>query len=232
MLLVALTLGLMGSLHCVGMCGPLAIAFGGGQASSKAKSAIAGISYNLGRASTYAMLGLIFGGLGSFVMFAQAQKGLSILMGVIMIVAFFASIDLESSIRNLPLIQRWYTKVQALISRLMQQSKSYHPYTLGLANGLLPCGLVYLALAGALATGSLVYGMAFMFVFGLGTMPMLFALAFGSGMVPATLRLRFRKVMPYVTLGFGIFLCYRGFVVDMPMELDFWTAVREPVMCH
>jgi len=232
MLWAALTLGLMGSLHCVGMCGPLAIAFGGGRSSSRMDAAITGVFYNIGRASTYALLGLAFGGLGRFMVFAQVQKGVSIAIGVLMIVAFFASFDIEGYIRNLPLIQRWYNRIRSILTRMMKQSQSYHPYTLGLANGLLPCGLVYLALAGALATGGLLQGMLFMFVFGLGTMPMLFVLAFGSGLVPLHVRARLREVIPYVTLVFGIFLCYRGVVVDMPMELDFWSAINDPLMCH
>ena len=115
---------------------------------------------------------------------------------------------------------------------MIKEVQSYPPFILGMVNGLLPCGLVYLALAGALTTGNIYSGGLFMFFFGLGTIPMLFGLVLGNQMISGSKRKTLTKVIPYVSLAFGVFLCYRGIVVDMPMELDFFEAMKNPVMCH
>lgn len=229
---VAFTLGLFGSLHCVGMCGPLAIAFSNKESNTKFQNVLSALSYNMGRTVTYTLLGLIFGTLGSFLFVADLQKTISIILGILLIISFLFTIDIDHTISNHKLLFRYYAKVKSLISKMMQKSQEYHPFQLGMANGLLPCGLVYLALAGALATGTIIGGMGFMFLFGIGTLPMLFALTTGIGLFPLSVRTTFRKVLPYVTLAFGCFLVYRGVMVDMPVQLDFWEALRNPVMCH
>ncbi|MBT8220957.1 MAG: sulfite exporter TauE/SafE family protein [Bacteroidia bacterium] len=229
---IAFTLGLMGSLHCVGMCGPLAIAFSKGKQNSKFSNLIASLSYNFGRTITYAVLGLLFGLLGSFLFLADLQKVLSIALGLILVTSFLFSIDLDQKISGSSYFKTFYQKVQNILQAIMKKADTYPSILLGLANGLLPCGLVYLALAGALATGNLLLGMAFMFIFGLGTIPMLLALSLSNGAMPQRWRIRFQKILPYVSLCFGVFLIYRGFVVEMPTELNFWEALKNPVMCH
>ena len=232
MILYALLVGLMGSLHCVGMCGPLAIAFSHKKENSKVQNFISSLSYNLGRTLTYSFLGLLFGTLGSFLMVVNLQKSVSILLGILLIISFLFTFDLDQILSQHTLLNTYYGKVRKLIATMMQKSNRYHPFQLGMANGLLPCGLVYLALTGAIATGSLLGGFTFMFLFGLGTIPMLFALSSGYGLLPSTLRLRLLTVLPYVTLVFGIFLVYRGFAVDMPSKLSFWEALKNPILCH
>lgn len=229
---VAFTLGLFGSLHCVGMCGPLAIAFCGSGDADRYQVLKSSLGYNAGRTVTYTLLGMLFGLLGSFLFLADLQKLLSILLGLVLIVSFLFSVDLEKYISSTGMMRRYYRKVTKGISKILQQSSQYPPFILGMANGLLPCGLVYLALAGALATGGVLSGMGFMTLFGLGTVPMLLALTTGTSLVSPTLRFQFRKVLPYVTLCFGLFLVYRGVMVDMPTELNFWEALRNPIMCH
>lgn len=229
---IAFTLGLFGSLHCLGMCGPLAIAFTNREGQSKMDNLYASLSYNLGRTLTYAFIGLFFGLIGSFVQIADLQKGLSIILGVLLVVFFLFSIDIDKSINGQSAVKKYYFYIRNLISSMMAKSNEYHSFQLGLVNGLLPCGLVYLALAGALATGSVLGGVSFMFLFGLGTIPMLFALTMGFGFFSMGLRKRFRHVLPYVTLIFGVFLIYRGFAVDLPASLSFWEAINSPVMCH
>lgn len=229
---IAFTIGLFGSLHCIGMCGPLAVAFGTREGNTSGQNLLTSLYYNLGRTVTYSLFGLIFGLLGSFILMVDLQKTLSILLGILLIITFLFSIDLDKSISQHSIMGKVYGKVRNFISSVMVRSQEYHPFQLGMANGLLPCGLVYLALAGALASGSLLGGMLFMFLFGLGTIPMLFLVASGYSMINLKLKKRFRTILPYVTLCFGLFLVYRGVVVDMPSELNFWEALKNPVMCH
>lgn len=229
---IAFTLGLFGSLHCVGMCGPLAIAFCGAEHDSISSKLMSGLGYNLGRTITYAVLGLVFGLLGSFLFVADIQKALSIFLGGILVVSFLMSIDIDAKINAVPFVKNIYNKLRVAIGNLYQQSKKYPPIVLGMANGLLPCGLVYLALTGALATGDLLQGLIFMTLFGLGTIPMLLGLVLGFNFMNVSIRSKFRKILPYVTLFFGLFLIYRGIVIDMPAEMNFWEALKNPIMCH
>ena len=232
MFYVAFTLGLFGSLHCVGMCGPLAIAFSHSPSPTRRSKILAGLSYNLGRATTYALLGLFFGAIGTAFYLTDMQKSLSIILGVLLVVSFLFSIDLDHKISNTWLLKKTYTRVHSVLNTIMSKARNYHPYYLGIMNGLLPCGLVYLAIAGALATGNIFGGALFMFIFGLGTLPMLLVLSLGTDLLPQRWRMRFRRILPFVTLAFGLFLIYRGIYVDMPTNLDFWTALKNPIMCH
>jgi len=232
MWVVAFTLGLFGSLHCVGMCGPLAIAFCDNEGDTTSQRLKSGISYNLGRTFTYSILGLIFGLLGSFLVVVDLQKVLSIVLGILLIFSFLLSYDIDQKINGLPLMRTLYAKLRLGISKMYSKAKQYHPFTLGAANGLLPCGLVYLALAGAVASGSLIQGMIFMSLFGLGTIPMMLTLILGFKLLNPKMRFQFRRVLPYVTLCFGLFLIYRGVVVGMPEELNFWEMLKNPLMCH
>jgi sulfite exporter TauE/SafE len=232
MLFVAFTLGLFGSLHCVGMCGPLAIAFCDKEGDSNRQRFVSALSYNLGRTFTYAILGLFFGLLGSFVVVVDLQKALSIFLGIVLVLSFLLSYDLDQKINGWSVVRKFYDAVRQGISKMYNKARQYHPFTLGTANGLLPCGLVYLALAGAIASGSLMSGMIFMTFFGLGTIPMMFALILGMKQLNPKMRFHFRKILPYVTLCFGLFLIYRGVVVGMPEELNFWEMLKNPLMCH
>ena len=229
---VAFTLGLFGSLHCVGMCGPLAIAFCNRDGEGRMQLLASSLGYNMGRTITYAILGLLFGLFGSFLFIADIQKVLSIFLGGLLIFSFIMSIDIDAKINGVPMIKRLYDRLRVAISNLYNHTKKYPPIVLGLANGLLPCGLVYLALTGALATGDVLDGMLFMILFGLGTIPMLLSLVLGVNFVSPIMRSKFRRVLPYVTLGFGVFLVYRGIVIDMPVGMNFWEALKNPIMCH
>lgn len=229
---IAFTLGLFGSLHCVGMCGPLAIAFCNREGDGKGQLLVSSLGYNIGRTLTYALLGLLFGLLGSFLFIADIQKGLSIFLGGLLVFSFLMSIDIDAKINSIPAVKQVYVRLRVFISNLYSHSKAYPPFVLGMANGLLPCGLVYLALTGALATGDVIHGMTFMTLFGLGTIPMLLCLVMGANLVSPKIRHRFRKILPYVTLGFGLFLIYRGIMIDMPTEINFWEALKNPIMCH
>lgn len=225
-------LGLMGSLHCIGMCGPLAITFCNKSDSSTRHHLMTGISYNGGRLITYTLLGLVFGLFGSLFLVSGLQKILSITLGILMVLSFLFSINIDNKMNSTKIGKVINEKVQTMIRSMLNSSRKYPTLVLGMANGLLPCGLVYLALAGAISTGNLLLGMAFMFVFGLGTFPAMLTLTLGSNMVSTRIRRHFQRALPYATLGLGIFMIYRGIVVDVPLELDFWRAVKDPLMCH
>lgn len=228
---IAFTLGLFGSLHCIGMCGPLAIAFTNKTHSSKVGELYTALSYNFGKTLTYIAIGLLFGIVGSLITINNLQSIFSIILGSILVISFLFSIDIERSINKSNLLDKYYNKVRQLLTNMMAKAKHYPTFLLGMANGLLPCGLVYLAIAGSLSTGSLLGGALFMLFFGIGTMPAMIALIIGSKSVPFIWRKNFKSVLSYITLLFGGFLIYRGFMVETPMTMDFWTLMIGGKVC-
>ncbi len=214
-LAAALALGLAGSLHCVGMCGPLALALPRA-AGGKAAFLAGRLLYNLGRAVTYAGMGAVFGLLGKTLLLAGWQRGLSIAAGALMVAYAIATLwggsrwTLESA------GLRFVAPIQRALGRLLAQGSPRGLFTIGLLNGLLPCGLVYVALAGAAASGSPGPGAAFMFVFGLGTLPLMLAVALLGPSLQHRLRGRIQTVIPILLAVLGILVILRGLELGIP----------------
>jgi sulfite exporter TauE/SafE len=207
----ALVLGLVGSLHCAGMCGPLALALP--PAGKTATGHAAGrLAYNGGRIVTYCALGLLFGLLGKTLLLAGVQRWLSIALGVALLVGLFASRQLALWRPMASLVER----VKARMSFLLRRRSWAALFGLGLLNGLLPCGLVYVAGAGATATGSLVHGAIYMAAFGFGTIPMMLALSLSGRLIPFSLRLRLLKVVPVAVFLLASLLILRGMGLGIP----------------
>jgi hypothetical protein len=149
-----------------------------------------------------------------------------------MVLSFLFSINIDRTISNSWWGRKIYQPVRASLQKLMVQSERYPSVLIGMVNGLLPCGMVYLALAGALTMGGLLESSLFMMFFGLGTLPMMFFLSTGLRFFPTRWRIGFQRVLPIVTLLFGLFLIFRGFSTYLPEELNFWVAIKNPLMCH
>lgn len=207
----AFILGLVGSLHCAGMCGPLALALPG-TATSASRFALGRVAYNLGRIITYCALGLIFGLFGKTLLLAGVQRWVSISLGIMLIVGLFSA-------RKLALWKPVTLLVNQLKSRmsvLLRQRSILSVGLLGLLNGLLPCGLVYVAAAGAMATGNILHGAIYMAAFGAGTLPMMLAIGLGGRLVPLSLRLKLRTAIPISVFLLGTLLILRGMSLGIP----------------
>lgn len=202
--------GLLGSLHCIGMCGPLALALPVGH-----KKIIAQIFYHCGRISSYVVLGVIVGLLGVSLRGSGIQEWLSILTGVTLLAIFCFS-----SIKNKLMIFlskpfTWITK-RLSMQTLMQKSreKPIFLYVFGILNGLLPCGFVYIALAAALNTSSIFSAMLFMMFFGLGTVPLLAILIHSKQLLRPSRLLT--TMLPVATLLLAIVFIMRGSGLGIP----------------
>ncbi|MFZ1749741.1 MAG: sulfite exporter TauE/SafE family protein [Saprospiraceae bacterium] len=229
---IAFTLGFFGSLHCIGMCGPLAIAVLSVKGDKGLSSVLPSINYNLGRTAGYVALGVLFGIVGSLVSLSGSQKAVSISIGIIMILFFLFSINPDQLISKAPRFKMWYNIISNKLFSLLQRSKKVPSFYLGIVNGFLPCGLVYIALAGAISLSNVWGSMGFMLFFGLGTFPGML----GVTLAPQTLNQRWRaslkKLYPIITLVMGMYLIYRGLMSKLPLEMDFFEALKNPVMCH
>lgn len=168
--IAALTLGLAGSLHCLGMCGPLVVAV---HHTSGNNYRWQHIVYNAFRILVYMLLGIATGMIGKTFVTLGFQRWLALVSGVLMLV--FVLWPMGKGVFG----RFSFTFISKLKSRFQKTlgQKGFRKYAiLGALNGMLPCGLVYVALAASLTTGDLTKSVLFMMFFGLGTSPaMLFA---------------------------------------------------------
>lgn len=213
-LYTALVLGLMGSFHCAGMCGPIAVAlplYG----NSTLQKITGSLLYNIGRIITYGIMGAVFGTLGQGFEVLGFQRVISVLMGSIMILAvifpsIFRNLNLGSGVT--PLVG----KLKERMGKLFAVKSLKSLFLIGLLNGLLPCGLVYMAVAGSIGTGSAMLGTLYMLLFGFGTMPMLLALNLSGGFASASLRQKVNKLIPTLVVIVGILFILRGLSLGIP----------------
>ncbi len=228
---LAFTLGLMSSFHCVGMCGPIALALPVHHGSRRRQ--VAGLlTYNLGRAGTYALLGAGIGALGGAVLWVGYLRYLSIAAGAAMLLYVFWPARLDHVLKT-PVF--WQKAIGQLKSRMAAQLRSQKLggwAGLGMLNGLLPCGLVYLALISSIATGSSVNGATYMLAFGLGTLPAMMAVGFFKQWFSPALRSRMRRLTPILVAVAGIWLLGRGLLIEFPsLSTQSGTPVELP-LCH
>jgi sulfite exporter TauE/SafE len=207
----AFLLGLVGSLHCAAMCGPLALAL---PATGNSRSGfVAGrAAYNLGRLITYGLLGLVFGLLGKTLVLAGIQRWVSIGLGLALLLGLAGSKKLALSRPVTALVGRLKSGMSLVLHRRSLTSLSI----LGLLNGLLPCGLVYVACAGATTTSSAFTGAQYMTAFGIGTLPMMLGIGLFGRLVPLSLRLQLRKAIPASVALLATLLILRGMSLGIP----------------
>ncbi len=207
----AFILGLVGSVHCAGMCGPLAIALPG--AGGAAWSFVPGrIVYNTGRLITYCGLGSVFGVLGHTVVLSGVQRWVSIALGVLLLAGLIVSrhFVLWNPVTNL--VQR----LKGPFSALLRRRSLLASLALGILNGFLPCGLVYVACAAAVANGGVLAGVQYMAAFGAGTLPMMLGIGLSGRLVPLSYRLRLRKTVPASIVMLAALLILRGLSLGIP----------------
>ena len=214
-LLSALLLGLMGSFHCAGMCGPIAIALPL-HGSTAAQKVLGGILYNLGRVITYGIMGALFGMLGQGLQMMGFQQKISVVMGVLMII----SVVFPSLFKNQYKLDKSWSRFVGKLKKSLGTLLSIHSFKslflIGLLNGLLPCGLVYMAIAGAIGTGEVVLGTFYMLLFGLGTIPMMLAISLAGNLFSSAIRKKINKLIPIMVVLVGIFFILRGLSLGIP----------------
>ncbi len=214
LLLAAFTMGLLGSFHCVGMCGPLALSLPVKQDNDWAKFSGA-LVYNLGRVVTYAAFGFVFGIIGRSVALFGYQQWLSISLGLLII--FFVIIPKRiSSFKTYRFIPAFFEKLRSALGKLFLKKNISSLFSIGLLNGLLPCGLVYMAAAVAVSAGNVMGSIFFMAFFGLGTLPMMWSIAFFGNYVSISIRQKIRKAYPYMMMMMACLLILRGMGLGIP----------------
>lgn len=228
----AFILGLISSFHCVGMCGPLAMAVPV-QSLSPVRKNFAIILYHSGRILTYTSLGLLFGLLGRHLFIAGYQQWISVTLGIIILAVILQQIFFKHN-RSSFIVQKISDTLSNWMRYIWHRHSLFSSLLFGAVNGLLPCGMVYYALVGAFSAGSLSGGVFFMMLFGAGTLPLMLSVHFlGASYLTLAFRNRIRKMVP-VFVGFmGILLILRGLNLGIPYISPFLgNEPSQAINCH
>lgn len=211
----AFIVGLFGSLHCIGMCGPITLALPGFQ-NNVPKILTSRMLYNLGRTLTYAFMGAVIGLAGEGISLAGAQRWVSIGSGILLILIVLIPPGMASRLQLLKPAYHFTGYLKKKFGKLLKSDSVMSVFVIGILNGFLPCGLVYVALAGALATGSLISGTLYMTFFGLGTIPLLFAFSLFGQFISSNVRRKFTRLIPAFIVVLGILFILRGMNLGIP----------------
>jgi len=211
----AFSLGFLGSFHCAGMCGPIALALPIYH-HPRLKRQMLFLFYVLGRLVLYMLLGLLFGCFGMGLTLASSQQNLSIGLGILVLIFLLMPQTLKGK------IEQAISPFQALSPLKQQMSKQLRKgslpalFLLGLMNGLLPCGMVYMGVTGAIAQGNAMHAVVFMVFFGLGTLPVFFLLL----QFRKTIQLKWgnyvKTIVPIAIACMGILFIFRGLNLGIP----------------
>jgi uncharacterized protein len=225
-LIAGLLLGLAGSLHCVGMCGPLSFALPVHHLSAGRKAAALGM-YHAGRIFTYAVLGLLFGLAGRKLYLAGMQQTLSVLSGCLMLLFTVQYFVLRQTWQP-AFIRKFHIRLQYAMVALLNKNSWTSFISFGAMNALLPCGMVYIAIAGALSTNNVLQGVIFMVGFGLATLPAMLLLQLFGSMLDLRMRNNMKKLTPYFIGIIAMLLILRGLNLGIP----FISPVMENLRGH
>lgn len=210
----ALVLGFAGSMHCVGMCGPIALSLPSVSV-TRSGFIISRVLYNIGRVTTYSILGFSIGAMGGMIRIAGLQEWLSIISGI-MVIALAVFPRLFSFLVPQGTLFSPVNAVKKGLSGLLRQRSYLSLFFLGVLNGLLPCGFVYVAFAGALNAETIPESALFMGLFGVGTMPAMLAVSLLPHFTRPSFRGIIQKITPVLAIAIGTVFIMRGMGLDIP----------------
>ncbi len=202
---IGFLLGLISSIHCFSMCGPITFFFSI-ERENKIKMLITNFLYQIGRIISYILLGFIFVIIGYEFALAGFQKKLSLFLGVNIIFSFF--------LKKKYIFYFFFKKIENILDFFFKKKKSF--FLLGILNGLIPCSIVYIAISIAISIGNIFWGVMFMFYFGLGTVPMMFTTFSIGKFINFNIKKILLKNITILTLIIGILLLIRGLGLGLP----------------
>lgn len=215
MLITALIFGLLGSFHCVGMCGPIAFLLPVDR-NNPVKRVLQIFSYHVGRLLTYGTIGVLFGFLGRRLDLFGFQQHISIVIGVLMILAIILPSKVFSKYNGSRFMYKWVAKVKSALGAELKRKSMDSFFTIGFLNGFLPCGLVYMAVFGSVAAGGAWEGGLYMVFFGLGTIPLMTTATYLGNFLNATFKQRILKAIPVFVIIVGVLFIVRGLGLGIP----------------
>jgi uncharacterized protein len=235
MILTALIFGLLGSFHCVGMCGPIAFLLPVDR-KNPVKRVLQILSYHGGRLFTYGIIGLLFGFLGKKLDLFGFQQHISIVIGVLMILVILLPSRIFGNYNGSKFMYKWVGKVKSALGAELKRKTMDSFFTIGFLNGFLPCGLVYMAVFGSVAAGSAWQGGLYMVFFGLGTIPLMTTATYLGNFLNVTFKKRILKAIPVFVVLVGMLFILRGLGLGIPYVSPSIMVATEKVSaahsCH
>lgn len=233
MLYSAFIFGLISSFHCIGMCGPIAMMLPVDR-NNEAKKVTQIITYHIGKLTAYGILGLVFGLLGKSFYLAGMQQQLSIIVGILMIVVALVPEKVFAKYNFSKPVYKIISKVKSSLGQQFKNKSYKSLFTIGLLNGFLPCGMVYVAIFGTIAMQSVSLGVLYMLLFGIGTIPMLTAVIYISNVLSFSFRGTLQKIIPVVAVVIGMLFIIRGLGLDIPYlsPSNMSLFVQSEANCH
>jgi uncharacterized protein len=226
MVLTALIMGLTGSLHCVGMCSPLAMAVG----NMNTRAFLNRVIYNAGRIVTYGVLGLTIAGVGLAFPISKFQNLISIFLGIILLLAGTGLLKV-----NIPILSSAIGKLtvtlKKLFTRFLNRKNFGSVFLLGTLNGMLPCGLVWIALTYSFTLQSAMEGFSFMILFGIGTLPVMLGFTSVITQLLQRFNFNFQGITSAMLILSGILLIVRVFFLHLPHQHSLQQGVVDIVLC-
>lgn len=215
MLWTAFIFGLLGSFHCVGMCGPIAFMLPVDRSNSTRK-VFQIFTYHFGRLLAYSLIGLAFGLVGKGLYLFGIQQYLSIFIGVLMIVVVLTPVQTFNKYNFSKPLYRLIGKVKSSMGKAFKKKSADTFLTIGFLNGFLPCGLVYMAVFASLAMQNAVYGSLYMTLFGLGTIPLMTTAIYVGKFLNVSVKKRIQKAIPVFVVVIAVLFIIRGLGLGIP----------------
>lgn len=233
MLYTAFFFGLISSFHCIGMCGPIAMMLPVDR-NNPTKKVTQVITYHIGRLTAYATIGLVFGLVGKGFFMAGIQQNLSIFIGIAMIAVILIPEKIFAKYNFSKPVFVLISKIKTTLGSQFRNKSYKSLFTIGLLNGFLPCGMVYVALFGAIAMQNAGFGVLYMVLFGLGTVPMMSSVIYINSYLTIPIRNKIQKVIPYVAVIIGVLFILRGLGLGIPYvsPSNMSLFVQENPQCH
>ncbi|WP_299390328.1 sulfite exporter TauE/SafE family protein [uncultured Gelidibacter sp.] len=233
MLWSALIFGLLGSFHCVGMCGPIAFMLPVDRTNST-KKVVQIFTYHFGRILAYSLIGLFFGLIGKSLYIFGMQQQLSIIIGVLMIVVVVIPTKTFNKYNFSKPIYKLISKVKSSLGKALKKKTADTFLTIGFLNGFLPCGLVYMAVFASLTMNSALHGSLYMALFGLGTIPLMTSAIYLGKFLNATVKQRIQKAIPVFVVVIGLLFIVRGLGLGIPYisPAPVTEMVQSDIECH
>ncbi|APY11707.1 hypothetical protein BWZ22_10875 [Seonamhaeicola sp. S2-3] len=233
MLASAFVLGLLGSFHCIGMCGPIAFMLPVDRTNAVKKASQITI-YHIGRLLAYSLIGLVFGLIGKSLYLFGFQQQLSIIIGVLMIVLVLIPQNKLNKYNIFKPIYKLISKVKSALGSALKRKTADTFLTIGFLNGFLPCGLVYMAVFGAISQANALQGSLYMALFGLGTVPLMTTVIYASHLLKGTARQKIQKAIPVFVIIIGALFILRGLGLGIPYlsPAPVYDVVNSSIDCH
>ncbi|MEJ2614756.1 MAG: sulfite exporter TauE/SafE family protein [Ignavibacteriaceae bacterium] len=210
-----LVIGFIGSFHCIGMCGPIALALPI-PGSDNFRFYAGRVIYNFGRIFSYALMGIFIGFISEKLVISGFQQILSISLGILILIIVLIPRRIRNKVYAADIVQKLFNPLKVSIGSLFKQKSYFSFLSIGFLNGFLPCGFVYAGLAGAISTGSTFNGMLFMIFFGLGTFPAMFTISIFSKFIKLSLREKLHRLVPVFAIFLAVLFIMRGMNLGIP----------------